>query len=449
MNHFGIWPLILASAVTLGAPAKQLERPVNIEIESDWTIRVSAGVMNVAGTRITIPRAQYLKITNISPIQVRDEVHERIPEFNPNTGGWMKGARLKRLIADECTVPGSLVPGSFRLKPQPGPSQPFEQGEDYLLDEEWGTFGRVVDGKVAPAAVVYADYDYTPSRWDTLAVSPDGRCRVVRGTEGVGRLFPPSLRAGEIAFGTVYLPRPAARLNAEHLYLITLNATPVGAPVAERLLPRTLQKLRDGAPLKVLAFGDSVTAGGYPSLSPQGGWQYQFVAKLKQRFPSAQIELTTTAQGGATSAVFTDTIVDGRSRFEREVVDKRADLVIIEFVNDAGLDQAGVDRQYGRIIDALQQAGAEVILTTPHLVRPDWMGQKTARFTTDPRPYTAALKAFGAARGVAVADAAAGWVALQKRGIPYMALLGNNINHPDDRGMEILADTLLGLFPTR
>lgn len=361
----------------------------------------------------------------------------------------MKGARLTRLIADECTVSGSLVPGTFRLKPQPGPSMPFEPGEDYLLDEEWGTFGRVADGKVAPASVVYADYDYTPSRWDTLAVTPDGRCRVVRGTEGMGRLFPPALRDGEIAFGSIYLPRPAARLTPEHLYLITLNATPVGPPVAERLLPRTLRALRDGIPLKVLAFGDSVTAGGYPSLSPNGGWQYQFVAKLKQRFPSARIELITTAQGGANSAVFTDTVVDGRSRFEREVVDKRADLVVIEFVNDAGLDQAGVDRQYGRMVEALQQAGAEVILTTPHLVRPDWMRQPNARFQADPRPYTAALKAFGAARGVAVADAAAGWVALQKRGIPYMALLGNNINHPDDRGMEVLADTLLGLFPPR
>jgi hypothetical protein len=74
------------------------------------------------------------------------------------------------------------------------------------------------------------------------------------------------------------------------------------------------------------------------------------------------------------------------------------------------------------------------------------MGATTVRVTEDPRPYTAGVRAFGKKHGVAVADAAARWGNLVREGIPYVTLLANSINHPDDRGMEIFAQALMDLF---
>jgi len=65
----------------------------------------------------------------------------------------------------------------------------------------------------------------------------------------------------------------------------------------------------------------------------------------------------------------------------------------------------------------------------------------------DPRGYVKGLREFAARRGVALADASRRWGRLWRQGIPYTTLLGNAINHPDARGMEMFADALLALFP--
>ena len=67
----------------------------------------------------------------------------------------------------------------------------------------------------------------------------------------------------------------------------------------------------------------------------------------------------------------------------------------------------------------------------------------------DPRPYTAALRAFVAAAdaGVALGDAARLWGQLYRHGLPYTTLLLNSINHPNRRGMATFAEALLPLFP--
>ena len=135
--------------------------------------------------------------------------------------------------------------------------------------------------------------------------------------------------------------------------------------------------------------------------------------------------------------------------YVRDVLEPKPDLVVIEFVNDAYLDEAGVAEHYGRILADVRGAGAEVILLTPHLVRPDWMGMDTLKVKEDPRGYVRGLKAFGAANDVAVADASALYCNLWRQGLPYMTLMANAINHPDARGHKLFADALMGLFPVQ
>jgi len=123
-------------------------------------------------------------------------------------------------------------------------------------------------------------------------------------------------------------------------------------------------------------------------------------------------------------------------------------LVVSEFVNDAGLDAAGVAKHYGRIRDDLKKIGAEWIILTPHYVRPDWMGFSEERqCDEDPRPYVKALRGFAVENHLALADASLRWGRLWRQGIPYSTLLMNNINHPNPFGMSLFADALMTLFP--
>ena len=80
---------------------------------------------------------------------------------------------------------------------------------------------------------------------------------------------------------------------------------PKPAPTpAEQLLPRTLSKLQSGERLRILAWGDSVTVGTYVPDWQRNRWQEQFVARLKARFPKANIELLTEAWGGRNTASY-------------------------------------------------------------------------------------------------------------------------------------------------
>ena len=126
----------------------------------------------------------------------------------------------------------------------------------------------------------------------------------------------------------------------------------------------------------------------------------------------------------------------------------KPDLIVSEFVNDAGLKPAQVEERYSRFLTDFQQIGAEWIILTPHYTRPDWMGLTRQReIDNDPRPYVAGLREFALKHKIALADASLRWGRLWRQGIPYQTLLSNAINHPDARGMQLFADSLLELLP--
>jgi lysophospholipase L1-like esterase len=47
---------------------------------------------------------------------------------------------------------------------------------------------------------------------------------------------------------------------------------------------------------------------------------------------------------------------------------------------------------------------------------------------------------------VALADGAKRYGRLWRQGIPYMTLMVNDINHPNEEGMKLFADALMELF---
>lgn len=439
--------------MVLGVAAQNVSRlaepALPIRVASPWSVAVGPGETALQGRRIRLSREVILEVPPVEVVQVRDEFHPSLPVFDEQAGAWRRGARFSQLIAEECTATGLMVPGRVRVKPAPAGSLPFVEGQDYRLDEIWANFGRIEGGAIAADQPVYADYDYIPGRLDSVAVGPAGEVRLVVGQPATVGILPPNLAADEAAVANLWMAGPLSCLTEENLFPIEPQPeVPKKSPAAaETLLPKTLAKLRAGEQVTIVAWGDSVTAGGGVGNQTERWYQNRFAALLRQRFPQAAITLLTAAWPGYNSRTYLDQPPGSTYDFVRDVLDPHPDLVTIEFVNDAYLNEDQVQTQYAEILARLSGIGAEVILIAPHLVRPDWMGMNTMRFDEDPRPYVKGLKRFAEAHGVALADVSRRWCRLWRQGIPYITLEANWINHPDSRGHEIFAQALIDLFP--
>lgn len=207
-----------------------------------------------------------------------------------------------------------------------------------------------------------------------------------------------------------------------------------------------MSKIRSGEPVKIVCWGDSVTVGGDASELDRR-YAVVFEQRLKARFPDAAISVETIAVGGSNSRqwLWPDRF-QGKDGCDWQLIaDAQPDLVTIEFVNDAGMMPDQVVAVYSEILGRLEQLESEVILITPHFTMPEMMKFKSLR-EPDRRPYVLALRKFAESRGVALADASARWEHLWTEGIPYVTLLRNGINHPEDRGHAIFADELMRCF---
>lgn len=444
----------LARLASAGAALSNSGSPVEWLVEAepagDWNVRVKLARRTPLGTPVSVS-TNLVRVTPPEEIQVEAERHDTLPVFNPNTAGWVKGVPLRALRAQETTTPFLLDPGSVvvRTGPEPG-AETFQLGRDYEIDPVWGSVGRKVDGRIREGQAVYASYRWTPLRLDAVVRTGDGRIELRRGEPRAAAPAAAAVGLGEVRLANLWLPGRLTRISATNLFPVLEHAFPelasIGATPAERWLPKTLARLRQGEPLRVLAWGDSVTDGGFVPDPARNRWQAQFIERLRAAFPRTPIELVTEAWGGRNTASYLAEPPGSPHNYREKVLGARPHLIVSEFVNDAGLTPAQVEERYTRFLEDFRSIGAEWIILTPHYVRPDWMNLDRERdIDRDPRPYVAGLRAFAARHDVALADAAARYGRLWRQGIPYTSLLLNSINHPDAQGMRLFADALMAL----
>jgi lysophospholipase L1-like esterase len=355
--------------------------------------------------------------------------------------------------AQECTTRFALDPARLTVTSGPdGPRVIYQRGKDYDADPEWASVGRLAQGRIKPAQPVLISYEYTEQRLDSIILDASGKMALKPGIPHLATPLPPALAAGERRLANIFIERKIARLDWDNLYPLLETAYPEppkpSPSIAERLLPKTMKRLGAGGRLKILAWGDSVTDGGFLADLDKERWQSQFAARLRDRFPQARIELLTEAWGGRNTTQYLAEPPGSIHNYREKVLAARPDLIVMEFVNDAGLHGEQLEKQYGQLLEDISGIGAEWIILTPHYVRPDWMGlARQKEIDDDPRPYVQSLRKFTAEHRVPLADASRRYGRLWRQGIPYNTLMKNNINHPDARGMKIFADSLLALFP--
>ena len=312
------------SSVQAAAPVMS---PAEIRLTGDWTVSVT-----FPGRP---PVAAELQIPGVTIVTVAHEEYDKLPDFDAQTSaGWRRGVRLTGVVAEECTVEGSLDPESLVVRAGPEPAAArFGKGIDYEADLISGCVGRLPQGGIGPDQPVYIDYRYARLRIDSAVLSADGRIVLKTGTPHTAMPEPPTLAPGETRLANSFVSGRLDALTEDNLFPILETAYPepaaTGLSVAERRLPNALRKLRSGEPLKILAWGDSVTT--------FNRYQTMFVERLKARYPNAKIELVTEAWGGRNTDSYLREPPGSEHNYRERVLNRKPDLVVSEFVNDGGL----------------------------------------------------------------------------------------------------------------
>jgi len=190
-------------------------------------------------------------------------------------------------------------------------------------------------------------------------------------------------------------------------------------------LRRVGERLRNGQTVRMVAFGDSITAGG-DATKPEFIFWARWADALRQRYPLASVEAINGATGG-------DTTVQGLIRLQEKVLDARPDLVLIGFgMNDHNINSVTIpkfEKNLETMIARIREATtAEIVLFSAFPPNPKW--KFGSHHMED---YAAATERVAKAANCAFADVFNNWQTVAARKKPE-DLLGNNINHPNDFG---------------
>jgi len=393
-------------------------------------------------------QAALLDGLSIKPAETVSVTGERLKLSAQPPRVWAVGTKLQRLRPRGPNVgtpaPGAIDPDSIVVRHQ---GRVLKLGADFLADRTYGTLGLAPGSSVTALDEVAVDYRFSLRRLDSIVSTFDGRRTIREGTSHLTTPTLPVLKNGDKRLANVLVDYFSSGQDVEVFPIDETSGDAVTFTTPGRI-PRTLAKLRERKPVQIVCWGDSVTAGGDAS-SPETQYPAVFRKRLRARFPEADVTVQTVAVGGSNSRqwLYPDRFPGARpdQTVWKRVVAAKPDLVTIEFVNDAGMTPQQVNMVYADILNRLRKIGADVILITPHFTMPAMMHMKSLR-EPDRRPYVLALRAFADRHQLAVADASSRWAHLWKEGLPYVTLLRNGINHPDDRGHAIFADELMRCF---
>lgn len=217
-------------------------------------------------------------------------------------------------------------------------------------------------------------------------------------------------------------------------------------------------------PPLIACLGDSVTHGCFEVFmnrhgeidtryDPQNGYCARLERRLQAYYPKAAVTVLNAGVSGQRAA-------DGLRRLERDVVDRKPDLVIVNFaLNDCMDGRKALDayrRAMNEIFVRLKAAMIEGILLTPNrmcaYVSPGITDAALVNAAEQAalRQTQGVLDAFveagreaARANHVPIADAYAVWNRLEATGADTTQLLANAINHPIAQAHDLFVDAIM------
>ncbi len=226
---------------------------------------------------------------------------------------------------------------------------------------------------------------------------------------------------------------------ANHPYFVwidykTKNNIDVSNPlIYANNLKKSINKLSNGKPFKIVVFGDSISTGAEAN-EPRFTFFELFKKQLQKKYPKSKITLENGATGG-------DTTFDGLIRLEEKVLTHNPDLVLLGFgMNDHNINSVPPEIFYKNLKSIVEKiknkTGADVIIYSTFPPNPNW------KFSSNNmKEYAQTTKKVARNTKSAYADVYSIWMhALNRKNIS--SLLGNNINHPNNFGHWIYSQAL-------
>ena len=177
---------------------------------------------------------------------------------------------------------------------------------------------------------------------------------------------------------------------------------------------------------QIICFGDSITAG--KSVPDNKRWTSLLQTTLDAQFPGRWSLYSRGVPG--------ETIVDGLSRFDRDVAPMLPTVVLIEFgLNDCSHIQGRSIPRVGvaefatclhEVVRLTRAGGGLPVLLTNHRVDPDRIEESSGlRFVDSLRPYQSAIREATISAQIPLVDVEAGFAALKD---PKSALAPDGIH---------------------
>lgn len=199
-----------------------------------------------------------------------------------------------------------------------------------------------------------------------------------------------------------------------------------------RFLARTLEDLKNGCDVTIVAFGDSITAG----YAVRRGFTSFWREMLQKKYLDAKIEMINSGVSG-------DTTMDGLARLDWTVLSYEPDLVTINFgINDCVL-RLGLDDFEMNLVEMVRRIragpGSEILLLSSQpLEMPPYDG-----LVLD---YYQAIERVAKEMDVGFVDVYGAWMERTRQGTPLGSLILSGLDHPNEAGYKILAEVLMRLF---
>ena len=192
----------------------------------------------------------------------------------------------------------------------------------------------------------------------------------------------------------------------------------------------------ENAIMNIVCHGHSVPAGYActPLVRPLAAYPHKLRCLLAERYPYAVVNVIVSAIGGENS-------VQGARRIEKDVLAHTPRIVTIDYgLNDRAIGLKAAEKAWRLMIEKALGMDVKVILMTP-----SW---DTSKDISPLLQHTEMIRHLADEYDVGLADIFLAW----KRSIDQGEALNNllsHINHPSERGHELIASELAARFPPR